>query len=107
LQPEIHRYFESVVDKYDIRPHVRFHSAVKLAEYEPEKATWRVVVEDQRTGRTSQRRSRFLVSAVGALSTPKSCEIPGADNFTGRLFHSARWDHSFDYKDKEVICVGE
>ncbi|GKZ25330.1 hypothetical protein AbraIFM66951_000751 [Aspergillus brasiliensis] len=106
LQPEIHQYFESVAEQYDLRPHVRFHSAVKLAEYDSETATWRVVIEDQRTARQFHKRCRILVSAVGALSVPKGCDIPGAEKYTGRLFHSAQWDHSFDYKDKEVVCVG-
>ncbi|KAE8343328.1 hypothetical protein BDV24DRAFT_173060 [Aspergillus arachidicola] len=106
LQPEIHQYFESVVSQYDVRPHVRFHSAVVLAEYDPETATWKVVIEDQRTKRKFQKRCRILISAVGALSVPKKCDIPGTENFKGRLFHSAQWDHAFDYKDKEVICVG-
>lgn len=65
------------------------------------------MIEDEKTGGQFQKRSRFLVSGVGALSNPKTCDIPGAENFTGRLFHSARWDHSFDYKDKEVVCVGK
>jgi cation diffusion facilitator CzcD-associated flavoprotein CzcO len=107
LQPEIHRYFESVVSQYDIRPHVRFHSAVVLAEYDPETASWKVVIEDQRTKHRIHKRCRILVSAIGVLSTSKRCDIPGAENFKGRLFHSALWDHGFDYKDKEVICVGE
>ncbi|CEJ55705.1 hypothetical protein PMG11_01943 [Penicillium brasilianum] len=106
LQPEIHQYLESVVSQYDIRPHVRFHSAVVLAEYDPETATWKVVIEDQRTKRKFQKRCRILISAVGALSVPKKCDIPGTENFKGRLFHSAQWDHEFDYKNKEVICVG-
>ena len=86
---------------------MRFHSAVKLASYESETATWKVVIEDQRTQKQIQKRCRILVSAVGALSVPKRCDIPGAENFKGRLFHSAQWDHSFNYKNKEVVCVGE
>jgi cation diffusion facilitator CzcD-associated flavoprotein CzcO len=86
---------------------VRLHSAVVLAEYDPETATWKVVIEDQRTKRKFQKRCRILISAVGALSVPKKCDIPGTENFKGRLFHSAQWDHDFDYKNKEVICVGE
>lgn len=54
-----------------------------------------------------QRRVKVLISAVGSLSTPKKCEIPGADTFEGRLFHSARWDHSFDYTDKQVVVLGK
>ncbi|KAE8373493.1 hypothetical protein BDV26DRAFT_296878 [Aspergillus bertholletiae] len=106
LQPEIHQYFESVVSQYDIRPHVRFHSAVVLAEYDTETASWKVVIEDQRTKHKIQKRCRILISATGALSVPKKCDIPGTENYKGRLFHSAQWDHGFDYKDKEVICVG-
>ncbi|KAJ5107652.1 hypothetical protein N7456_004327 [Penicillium angulare] len=96
----------SVADQYEIRPHMKFHSTVKIAEYEPKTATWKVIIEDQRTGRETQKRCRILISAVGALSVPKNCDLPGAENFKGHLFHSAQWDHSFDYKDKEVICVG-
>lgn len=52
------------------------------------------------------KRCKILVSAVGALSTPKKCEIPGAEDFQGKLFHSAQWDHSFDWKNKNVVVVG-
>jgi cation diffusion facilitator CzcD-associated flavoprotein CzcO len=105
LQPEIHQYFISVANQYEIRPHVRFHSTLKSAEYEPEPATWKVIIEDQRKV-LIQKRCKILISAVGALSIPKQCDIPGAERFKGHLFHSAKWDHSFDYKNKEVICIG-
>ncbi|CRL23639.1 unnamed protein product [Penicillium camemberti] len=32
LQPEIHQYFVSVANKYNLRPHMRFDSVVKSAE---------------------------------------------------------------------------
>ncbi|KAJ5625682.1 hypothetical protein N7510_001991 [Penicillium lagena] len=75
------------------------------AEYEPQTATWKVIIEDQRKF-LIQKRCKILISAVGALSIPKQCDIPGAESFKGHLFHSAKWDHSFDYKNKEVICIG-
>ena len=93
--------------KYDIRPHVRFHAAVKTADYEPETATWRVVIEDQKSKRQVTKRCRILVSAVGGLSIPRKCDIPGVENFGGSVFHSAEWDHSFDYSGKNVVCVGK
>lgn len=86
---------------------MRFHTAVKLADYERETATWKVVIEDQRSGRQFTKRCKILVSAVGALSVPRSCDIPGAEDFKGHLFHSAQWDHTFDYKDKDVVCIGK
>ena len=42
----------------------------------------------------------------GSLSVPKECETPGASNFQGPLFHSAKWDHSFDWKNKDVVALG-
>lgn len=46
------------------------------------------------------------MSAVGALSVPKECETPGALNFQGPLFHSAKWDHGFDWKNEDVVVLG-
>ncbi len=33
-------------------------------------------------------------------------DIPGRDDFAGPSFHSARWDHSVDYRGKRVALVG-
>lgn len=46
------------------------------------------------------------MSAVGVLSVPKECETPGALNFQGPLFHFAKWDHSFDWKNEDVVVLG-
>lgn len=107
LQPEIQRYFVDVAHKYDIPRHVRFQSTVQRAEFDEKSGTWVTTVVDQKTGKVTQRRSRALVAAVGALSIPKGCDIKGAENFQGRMIHSAKWDHSFDWTDKEIVVIGE
>lgn len=106
MQPEIQAYFESVARKYDIVKHVTFRTVVDLATWEEETATWLVTVRDLTSKQTYQRRCKILVSAVGALSIPKKCDIPGASVFRGKMFHSAEWDHSFDWKDREVVTIG-
>ncbi|KAF4981440.1 hypothetical protein FZEAL_2752 [Fusarium zealandicum] len=106
MQPEIHSYFKGVAAKYDIEKNVRFHSAVESARWDELSGTWEVNVRDTNTSEVTIRRSKILVSAVGALSVPKACTIPGASDFDGHLFHTAQWDHSFDWKDKEVIMIG-
>lgn len=72
---------------------------------EPEQL-WEVTVKNEQTKQTSLRRCRVLVSAVGSLSIPKNCETPGAKSFKGPLFHSAQWDHTFDWTDKDVVVLG-
>lgn len=106
LQPEILAYFEGVAAKYDIEKHVRFNTIVESAHWEESSGTWLVNVKDLKTSDTYQRRCKILVSAVGVLSVPNECDIPGASTFEGRLFHTARWDHSFDWKGKGVIVIG-
>lgn len=107
MQPEIQTYFNDVAKKYDIEGHVRFHSVVESAHWDESSGTWEVAIRDTKTSELIIRRSKVLISAVGALSIPKGCDIPGAPDFEGRMFHTAKWDHSFDWKDKEVVIIGE
>ena len=50
--------------------------------------------------------SDFLVSAVGQLNMPSWPDIKGVDSFSGKTMHSARWDWSYDLKDKKVAMLG-
>ncbi|KAK5997662.1 FAD-binding monooxygenase ktnD [Cladobotryum mycophilum] len=106
LQPEILAYYKSVAAKYDIEKHARFNTIVEAAHWEESSGTWLVYVKDLKTLEKYQRRCKILVSAVGVLSVPNECDIKGASSFQGRLFHTARWDHSFDWKDKEIVIIG-
>ncbi|KAL2830394.1 hypothetical protein BJY01DRAFT_260899 [Aspergillus pseudoustus] len=105
-QAEIEAYSRSVASKYDIPRHINFRSTVQGATWDGASGTWFVRILDQETGKVYERRTRILISAVGLLSEPNDCEIPGALDFEGKLFHSARWDHSFDWAGKDVVVVG-
>ncbi|OAL71124.1 hypothetical protein A7D00_4787 [Trichophyton violaceum] len=85
LQPEILAYFNSLVDKHNIAPYIRYNSVVQSAKH---------------------RRCKILISAVGVLSIPKECDIKGYDKFRGKLFHSAPWDYQFNWANKDVIVIG-
>ena len=106
MQPEIQAYFRYVAEKYGVPSRVRYRSAVVGARWDAASATWVVQVQDLRTKAIKQRRCKILVSAVGALSTPQECDIPGASMFRGRLFHSAQWDKTFEWEGKEVVVIG-
>ncbi|KAL1982657.1 hypothetical protein VTN96DRAFT_1027 [Rasamsonia emersonii] len=106
LQPEIVAYFRDVAQQHDIPRHISFRSTVQKAEFDESTGTWLTTILDQKTGQVRHRRSRVLIAAVGALSVPKGCEIKGAERYQGRMFHSAQWDHSFDWTDKDVVVIG-
>lgn len=50
--------------------------------------------------------SDFLISAVGQLNMPRWPDIEGVDSFSGKKMHSARWDWSYDLKDKKIAMLG-
>lgn len=104
-QREIADYLLGVARKHDIPRHVRFGSTVQSAVFDETTGTWVVTFIDA-IGSSHQKRSRILISAVGALSVPRECEIKGAERYQGKLFHSAKWDHSFDWAGKDVVVVG-
>ncbi len=85
-QPETLRYLNHVADKFDLRRDIQFRSRVTAAIYEEETRSWRITLEDG-----ASFRARFLITAIGPLSTPTLPRIEGRDSFEGQSFHTARW----------------
>jgi cation diffusion facilitator CzcD-associated flavoprotein CzcO len=102
LQPEILAYINHVADRFDLRKDIDFNTRLTSAHYLEESHRWQLRTED---GRELQ--SRFLVLAVGQLSTIKTPNIPGAADFKGAIYHSGAWPHEeVDFKGKRVGIIG-
>ncbi len=101
-QPEILAYFESLVDRYDLGPHLRFGTEVTEAHYDDGAGTWTL----QTTGDEPTVTADVVVSGLGQLNRPYIPPIPGLDSFGGTVFHSARWDHDHDLRGERVGVVG-
>lgn len=98
-------YFRSCADHFGIRPHVRFEHEVTCARWDEEAQQWVLSLRGP-DGREVEERVEALVSAVGQLNRPSMPDIPGQDRFAGEWFHSARWDHSVQLKDRRVLVIG-
>ncbi|MFF1908309.1 flavin-containing monooxygenase [Kitasatospora sp. NPDC058218] len=99
-QPDIRAYLEKVTDVFGIRPHLRFNAEVTEARWEADRTRWRV------TTTAGQWTADAVVSAAGPLADPQIPDLPGLDSFTGKVFHSSRWDHDYDLAGKRVAMVG-
>ncbi|KAI7529839.1 hypothetical protein KC331_g14989, partial [Hortaea werneckii] len=106
MRSEIQQYFRDVAERFDVVRHCRFYQTVETAHWNEDEQLWEIRITDQKTKNTYVRRAKVVVSAVGSLSVPKPCEIPGAETFKGHLFHSAQWDHSLDWKNKDIVVLG-
>jgi cation diffusion facilitator CzcD-associated flavoprotein CzcO len=100
-QPEILRYLETVVDDYDLRPHMRLGIAVERAVWDEATHEYEVHLDDGTVDRC-----HVLISAVGFLNVPRYPDWPGLDDFEGPKFHTFYWEHEHDLAGKTVAIVG-
>ncbi len=100
-QGEIQDYIRHCVDKYGLRPHIRFNTEIVSARYDDDLGLWEV---KDIAGNTA--RVHMVISAKGALQIPQLPAIPGRETFQGDAFHSAQWRHDVDLSGKEVAVIG-
>lgn len=105
-QPEILEYLNSTIDKFGVRPHVRLQVEVVEAVWVDKESLWRVTLRDLSTDQTFSRDAEILVSCVGTISIPQDCKISGHEQFQGKIWHSARWNHTEQLRGKKVAIVG-
>ena len=75
-------------------------------EWNDEGGTWRVQVEDLKSGHVSEEACDILISATGVLNAWRWPEIPGLNDFKGTLLHSAKWDEEVEVQGKTVGIIG-
>jgi cation diffusion facilitator CzcD-associated flavoprotein CzcO len=107
---EIRAYYEDVVEKYGVKPHLRLRHQVTRATWVEELAQWSVEVLNLTTGETFTETAHFFVSAAGRLNVPKmpdDKQIPGIrTEFKGHYCHTAGWDTDYDWKGKRIAIIG-
>ena len=101
-QPETLRYCNYVADKFDLRRDIQFESRVTSAIYQDDTRSWQITLENG-----TRHSCRFLITAIGPLSTPTLPRIEGRDDFKGQSFHTARWPkEKVDFTGKRVAVIG-
>ncbi|KAJ5777321.1 hypothetical protein N7520_000567 [Penicillium odoratum] len=110
-QEELHAYLVGVAEKYSLYKHIRFNSTVKEARWNDTESKWETSVKmtGQKDSEFSDSyiiNSDFLISAVGQLNAPQEPNIPGLKDFQGKMMHSARWDWTYDLKNKRIAIIG-
>ncbi|MBT3734092.1 MAG: NAD(P)/FAD-dependent oxidoreductase [Gammaproteobacteria bacterium] len=101
-QPETLAYLNYVADKFELRKYMQFGCRVGSMVFYEDTNTWMLRLSDGHEITT-----RFVVTAVGTLSTPTLPKIEGIASFRGISFHASNWPHEpLDLTGKRVAVIG-
>ena len=108
---EIFQHCRNIGKHFGLYDGALFSTQVRELRWDDETQRWRIS-----TDRGDDIRARFVVMAQGSYNRPKLPGIPGIKEFTGHVFHSARWDYEYTggdanggldkLADKRVALVG-
>ncbi len=100
-QPEILAYLERVADDHQLAANLAVRTRVTALRWRDDAQRWVLETEDGATHEFDA-----VVTAVGMLDVPYIPDVPGAERFRGRSFHSSNWDHSKSTADERVASIG-
>jgi cation diffusion facilitator CzcD-associated flavoprotein CzcO len=101
-QPEILRYLNFVADRYDLKRDISFNTRVTEAHYDEAANRWHI-----RTGSGERYTAKFVITAVGCLSTANVPAISGLESFKGDWYHTGQWPKTgVDFTGKRVGMIG-
>jgi cation diffusion facilitator CzcD-associated flavoprotein CzcO len=99
-QPEILDYLHDCIQRFEIAEHMRWQCELLKASWQEKTGCW-LLATTQGTLRAD-----ILIAGQGPLAEPSLPHLPGLNNFTGTLFHSAQWRHDYDLQGKRVAVIG-
>jgi cation diffusion facilitator CzcD-associated flavoprotein CzcO len=128
---EIVKYYHEVCQKYRITDKIELNTDIEECKWLEDEQLWQVKLRRMVAGmgdlsskdrlkvvkekgefavyaETEIVKAKALVSCAGGLVEPRGWpeHIPGIENFKGKMFHSARWDETVNFNDKDVVVVG-
>ena len=104
----IRRYIRETATEAGVDRLIRFGRRVTHASWSSETALWTLAIVPSRGGPPEHVTCRFLLMCSGYYSYAEAHhpEIPGAEQFRGRIVHPQFWPEDLDYRDKRVVIVG-
>lgn len=97
--PEIQAYFESMVQRHQLMPCMRFDQEVIACDWLGD--GWCL---QTRQGLVAE--ADVVIAATGVLHHPKYPQLPGLQRFAGDCFHSACWRDDVALDGKRIGIIG-
>lgn len=100
-QPEVLKYLEGVVERYDLAKDIRLSTEMTAATFDEQSRQW--VVETD-TGQTYE--APFLITGLGLLSATNWPDFPGLQDFAGERYHTGSFPEGVTFEGKRIGVIG-
>ncbi|MFC4857308.1 succinic semialdehyde dehydrogenase [Actinophytocola glycyrrhizae] len=104
---EYRQYLLDFIEKFDLGPSIRYGTDVLgvTKDESGEGYVVEVAPVDDPAARTVHRFDAVVVS-TGTHRVPNYVDLPGQDDFTGEITHSAHYRNAERFRGKRVLCIG-
>ena len=99
-QDEIKAYTRDTAERFGVMPAIRLSHELISARWDAPATVWRLQTS------AGNFTAKFVIMACGPMHVPVLPRVPGLDSFAGVSFHSSRWRHDLDWRDKRVAVIG-
>lgn len=100
-QSQIIKYLEHVADRHQLRRDIQFNTGVASARFDETTQRWRVTTDQGETYT-----AKFIITALGLLSSTNLPDIEGRDRFQGEVYHTGNWPEGVALEGKRVGVIG-
>ncbi len=98
---EIQAYLERVARDHGLAAHLELGCRIECARWDEPHGLWQL---DDEHGRRWT--AEVVVSALGGLSRPLRPDVPGLEDFAGRVLHTQAWPEDLDLAGRRVAVIG-
>ncbi len=101
-QDEILRYLNYCADKLDLKRDIqKLNQRVQQWFWNDAASCWHIMCQSG-----LKLKAKYLITAVGCLSSANHCKIGGLQNFQGDTYHTGEWPHEgVDFTGKSVVVI--
>ena len=99
---EIRKYLNYVSNKYSLNEDIQLNTEVNSATFDEENNSWILTTKNDEIFKC-----KFLITAVGCISTTNIPNIKGLKKFNGDYYHTGNWPkNDVDFSGKRVGQIG-
>ena len=107
---KVRKYLESFVKQFNLNQYIQFNSKVIKIEpidtLNPYIKSWNLFWNLNNHEKLQQKQFDHIIVCNGHYNKPFIPEIKGIQHFKGKIIHSKSYDSNDEFKDKNIIIIG-